>query len=386
MKKILLVHTRYRITGGEDIAVENEILALKKVYDVETLIFSNNEIDNIFKQIIYFLINKNSQSDRLLEKKLNSFKPDMVYIHNTWFKASLGIFRLLKKHNTKFVIKLHNYRFECGRFFFKTTHLKGNSLCSACGYHKTDTFLFNKYFKDSYIKSLLLIIYCKQYYKILKNSNVLTLSNFQKQYLINDGFDSKNLKILHNPLNINGDHNNQKSINLSSKSYIIYAGLISEEKGIRSLIDTYNLLNKYEKKLVIVGEGPLLETFKKENKNNQIIFLGKQSNIQVLNLIKNSYSVITNTKLYEGQPTLLSEASMLGINSVYPRNGGIEEFFPKDNPFSFEVNSSKDLLEKFSLLQNSELVESQSNENFRHIEKALSKENYLNSFREIVKW
>tara|TARA_B100000282_G_scaffold283648_1_gene247481 strand:- start:321 stop:1016 length:696 start_codon:yes stop_codon:yes gene_type:complete len=231
-----------------------------------------------------------------------------------------------------------------------------------------------------------LIIYCKQYYKILKNSNVLTLSNFQKQYLINDGFDSKNLKILHNPLNINGNDNYQKSINLSSKSYIIYAGLISEEKGIRSLIDTYNLLNKYEKKLVIVGEGPLLETFKKENTNNQIIFLGKQSNIQVLNLIKNSYSVITNTKLYEGQPTLLSEASMLGINSVYPRNGGIVEFFPEDNPFSFEVNSTKDLLDKFSLLQNSELVESQSNENFRHIEKALSKENYLNSFREIVKW
>jgi len=56
MKKILLVHTRYRITGGEDIAVDNEILALKKVYDVESLIFSNNEIDNIFKQIIYFLI------------------------------------------------------------------------------------------------------------------------------------------------------------------------------------------------------------------------------------------------------------------------------------------------------------------------------------------
>ena len=367
MKKILLVHTRYRITGGEDIAVDNEILALKKVYDVEALIFSNNEIDNIFKQIIYFLINKNSQSDKLLKNKLNSFKPDLVYIHNTWFKASLGIFRLLKKHNTKFVIKLHNYRYECGRFFFKTSHLKGNSLCSACGYHKTDTFLFNKYFKDSYIKSLLLIIYCKQYYKILKNSNVLTLSNFQKQYLINDGFDSKNLKILHNPLNINCDDNNQKSINLSTKSYIIYAGLISEEKGIRTLIDTYNLLNKYEKKLLIVGEGPLLETFKKENKNNQIIFLGKQSNIQVLNLIKNSYSVITNTKLYEG-------------------NGGIEEFFPKDNPFSFEVNSSKDLLDKFSLLQNSELVESQSNENFLHIEKALSKEIYLNSFREIVKW
>ena len=33
----------------------------------------------------------------MLKVKLKTFKPDIVYIHNTWFKANLGIFDILKK-------------------------------------------------------------------------------------------------------------------------------------------------------------------------------------------------------------------------------------------------------------------------------------------------
>ena len=46
MKKILVIHTKYRITGGEDIAVDSEIATLKKYFNVETLYFSNKDTDN----------------------------------------------------------------------------------------------------------------------------------------------------------------------------------------------------------------------------------------------------------------------------------------------------------------------------------------------------
>ena len=47
MKKILVVHNRYKLQGGEDIAVNNEITALQSLYEVETLIFENNKINVI---------------------------------------------------------------------------------------------------------------------------------------------------------------------------------------------------------------------------------------------------------------------------------------------------------------------------------------------------
>ena len=39
MKKILVIHTKYQIQGGEDIAVNNEVDFLKKHYEVRTIYF-----------------------------------------------------------------------------------------------------------------------------------------------------------------------------------------------------------------------------------------------------------------------------------------------------------------------------------------------------------
>ena len=109
MKKILVIHNKYKLVGGEDIAVDNEILFLKRFYEVETLFFEN-KTSNLLLQFFYFLINKNLESKKILREKINSFSPDVVYVHNTWFKASISIFKLLKELDVKTIIKIHNFR------------------------------------------------------------------------------------------------------------------------------------------------------------------------------------------------------------------------------------------------------------------------------------
>ena len=112
MKKILVIHNKYKLIGGEDIAVNNEILFLSRFYEVETLFFEN-KIHNPILQIFYFLTNKNFNSIKILRDKIDSFNPDVVYIHNTWFKASISIFKLLKELDIKTIIKVHNFRYSC---------------------------------------------------------------------------------------------------------------------------------------------------------------------------------------------------------------------------------------------------------------------------------
>ena len=94
MKKLLVIHTEYQEKGGEDIAVRNEIDFLSKYFETDELIFSN-VIDNYLLQTVNFFRNKNSKSLKIIDKKIEKFKPDIVYIHNTWFKVSLGILTLL---------------------------------------------------------------------------------------------------------------------------------------------------------------------------------------------------------------------------------------------------------------------------------------------------
>ena len=57
MKKILVIHNKYRLTGGEDIAVSNEIALLKQKFEVKVLFFDNT-IKNYLKQIFWFCIIK----------------------------------------------------------------------------------------------------------------------------------------------------------------------------------------------------------------------------------------------------------------------------------------------------------------------------------------
>ena len=67
MKKILVIHNRYQITGGEDIAVTNEVELLKKYYEVRTVYFDNT-LKNFLLQVLSFLTNSNSQSYHRIEK------------------------------------------------------------------------------------------------------------------------------------------------------------------------------------------------------------------------------------------------------------------------------------------------------------------------------
>ena len=116
MKKLLILHNKYQNIGGEDTSVENEFNVLKKSYVTEKIEFNNN-IENIILQTLYFLLNRNFKSIKKLKKKLELFNPEIIYIHNTWFKASPAIFDVILKTNSKVYLKLHNFRYDSTRYF-----------------------------------------------------------------------------------------------------------------------------------------------------------------------------------------------------------------------------------------------------------------------------
>ena len=72
VKKILIVHNNYQNTGGEDLAVANEVALLKKDYIVDTLFFLN-KIDNYLSTIFWLIFGTNKQSENKLKKRLKNF-------------------------------------------------------------------------------------------------------------------------------------------------------------------------------------------------------------------------------------------------------------------------------------------------------------------------
>ena len=378
MKKILVVNTKYKTFGGEDSNIIDELAYLKNFFNVDYLEFDNGESLKVF-DYLSLIFRSNLKSNKLLIDKLNKFNPDVVYVHNTWFKANLGIFRVLQDTRKPTILKIHNFRFDCTKTFLLRKHLNGHTHCPKCGLSEKKGKFFNKYFPESLIKSLIVNWYGRKYFNILQNSTIkiFVLNKFYKDYLENLGVSESRIFISKNPINI--ENNNYDS----DSNYITYAGSLTSEKGISELLFAWKESN-IKLNLLIIGTGKIDLKLKKTYSSKNIKFMGSLNHEEVLNYIKKSRAVITATKMYEGQPRLLCEASSFGVPSIYPSFGGMDEYFPPKYDFSFKQFDSSDLQSKIKKLNDKKLLKNESSRVYFHLNKTLDQSKIFESFEKVL--
>ena len=381
-KKVLVINTKYTNFGGEDANIKEEVNLLKNNYEVKYLEFQNTKILNIF-DIISFFTGKNYRSDKQLIKVIKEFKPEIAYVHNTWFKASLGIFKILEKNKIKTILKIHNYRYFCTRSFLASNHIENFDFCPRCGFEKKKYQILNKYFINSYLKSIFILLYGKRYFKFLLSTKniIVVLNKFHKDYLNKLGID--NVEVLYNPIKIDEDI---RVNNIKNSKRLVYAGQLMPEKGIYELFKSWDKFENKEYELVIIGakrtlNPKMLERFELKN----VIFLDELNNSETLKIISKARAVVTATRMYEGQPRLLSEALSMGIPAIYPSFGGMKEYFPDDYKLSFTQFNYDDLVAKMYLLLDDDFVESERKKILNYFKKNFETESILKKFNDLTK-
>lgn len=381
-KKVLVINTKYTNFGGEDANIKEEVNLLKNNYEVKYLEFQNTKILNIF-DIISFFTGKNYRSDKQLIKVIKEFKPEIAYVHNTWFKASLGIFKILEKNKIKTILKIHNYRYFCTRSFLASNHIENFDFCPRCGFEKKKYQILNKYFINSYLKSIFILLYGKRYFKFLLSTKniIVVLNKFHKDYLNKLGID--NVEVLYNPIKIDEDI---RVNNIKNSKRLVYAGQLMPEKGIYELFKSWDKFENKEYELVIIGakrtlNPKMLERFELKN----VTFLDELNNSETLKIISKARAVVTATRMYEGQPRLLSEALSMGIPAIYPSFGGMKEYFPDDYKLSFTQFNYDDLVAKMYLLLDDDFVESERKKILNYFKKNFETESILKKFNDLTK-
>ncbi|MGF7081512.1 glycosyltransferase [Mucilaginibacter sp. UYCu711] len=296
--KILIIHTTYKLQGGEDVVVANEMELLKSNGEnVELLKFSNTG-KTLFKVLQLFF---NYKSYNKTVKTIANFKPDVVHIHNLHFAGSPSIVYALKKKKVPFVITLHNYRLLCpsatlfhnGNFFFESVK---------------KSFSWKAVLKGVYLNSKVLTFWvsCSMWL----HQKLGTWQNAAKFIALGEHtkkifLDSKYKDLVANIM-IKPNFCYPAKIKTEKADYYLYLGRLTEEKGILTLLKAFanNGL-----KLIIAGTGPLSKEVEAHALNyNNITFLGHVDKDTANELLSRAIALIFPSLWFETFGMVIIEA------------------------------------------------------------------------------
>jgi glycosyltransferase involved in cell wall biosynthesis len=338
--KILFIHNRYQFYGGEDRAVQLEAdLLLSKGHEVKIVYFDNKSID---ENSIFTGFNSiyNKKSWRIIRGEIELFRPDIIHVHNFFFKVSPSVFLVAKKLNIPIVHTLHNFRLVCCNAFL----LRNNKVCELC-VNKKLPFYGIKYrcYRSSFLQSALVtaITSIHKYTGTWRNkvSHYITLTEFGKKRFMNSSLQINSEKLSVLP---NFEFDNGIGV-LPRQDYFLFVGRISHEKGPSIALKTF--IDLPDQKLILVGEGPELDNLKKQYSNySNIIFLGKLELSKVQVLMKSCKALIFPSIWYEGLPFTILEAFATGTPVIASNMGAMADLIVDGyNGFHFVPNCPEDL-------------------------------------------
>jgi glycosyltransferase involved in cell wall biosynthesis len=337
--KVLMLHNRYKLSGGEDVSTEAESSLLKNNgIDVETLFVNNDTIDNENKiKLALNTVWSNKYYHKIL-KKIQAEKYDIVHVQNFFPLLSPSIFYAAKKAGAKTIMSVRNYRLICPNGLM---YINNNTCTDCVGKKIPYPAITKKCYRNSYSASAVAVA-------MLSSHNLLNtwskqvdgficISEFVKKQLILGNFDERKLHVKYNFVSTVIPPNFEPS------DYYLYVGRLSIEKGIDIILNSFQT-NK--KKLLIIGDGPLTQNvIEAAEKNENITFLGKLSLNETYKKIAGAKALIFPSKWHEPFGRTIVESFAHGTPVIGSSLGGVTELV-KDgfNGFIFDPNKEMDLI------------------------------------------
>lgn len=298
----------------------------------------------IAKNFVY-----NHKAAKNFEAFINDFKPDIIHCHGISHQLTPSILAIAKIYNVPTVQTLHDYQLICPNY---SLLLSGKKICKEhnCSNGNYMHCIVNRCVKNSYFASAL-----SSFEMYLNHQNrryinyidkFISPSKFLRKTMIESGISEDKVEYLPNFFNI-GDF----SHDFSDKSYFLYVGRLSQEKGLMTLLKCFK--NLPEANLIIVGTGPTEKKLKKySDKNNikNVKFAGYKAGSELEELYKHCTSLILPSEWYENAPMSILEAYAYHKPVIGSNLGGIPEMITEGyNGYLFSPGNVDDLQAKISL-------------------------------------
>jgi len=316
---ILQIHNRYREGGGEDTVVRKERALLESAGHEVVEFGAENPPGAVAAARTLVVSPWNLASARRVREVVTDRRPDIAHVHNTWWRLTPSILGPLADAHIPVAMTLHNYRLLCANAML----FREGRPCEECvGTHPWRAVPYRCY-RGSALASVVAASAIEVSRRLGVWSDVavfLTLTEFAKQRFVAGGFSADRLVVKPNFVDDPGSRTNPAS----ESNTILFVGRLSEEKGVRTLLDAWRDAAPDDLELLIVGDGPLARELRATVPRG-VRFAGKVPPTQVAELMRRARAMVFPSVWYEGQPMVLLEALAAGLPLVVSEIGGIPE-------------------------------------------------------------
>ena len=310
MKRILFVHNRYQHAGGEDSVVEAEINLLRNRGHEVDLFEENNDgivgwinaASTAIESVYSF------QSARAVKHRIDSFQPDVVHVHNFFPRISPSVYYACSEKQVPVVQTLHNYRLLCPG----ATFLREGKICEDClgkaialPAVKHACYRSSKLATASVVNMLAIHRGLQTWHR--KVTKFIALTEFARGKFIAGGLPSDRIAVKPNFVSLD------QGIGTGTGGYALFAGRLSEEKGISILLEAWKKVSG-RGHLKIVGDGPMAPMVREAVATVPgVEWLGLRSRSEVSRLMADAVFLVFPSICYESLSMSLIEAFSVGL-------------------------------------------------------------------------
>jgi glycosyltransferase involved in cell wall biosynthesis len=349
--KILLIHNGYRQRGGEDsvLAAEGQLLRAAGHTVIEYL-RDNNEISGYSTLAKAALAPRSIwawDSCRAIQNLLEKEKPDLAHFHNTLPLISPAAYYVCRKAGVPVIQTLHNYRLLCpAASLFRNGRLCEDCLGKAFPWDGISHACYRGSHAASAAVAMVLGVHRTLGTWTTKVNAFIAPSEFAKEKFVQGGLPAGKIFVKPNFLFSNPCPRSWKN-SASHGEYAVFVGRLAEEKGLRTLLAAWKVLEG-QIPLRIVGDGPLREELEASaGKLNAISFEGAVSRERVFEAIEHARFLVFPSECYETFGLVITESFALGVPVIASRLGATREIVKdRSSGLLFDPGNADDLAAK----------------------------------------
>ena len=246
--RILFAHCFYRVSGGEDRHVRDQVDLVSRSHEVELIAESNARLSEnpaTAGRMVY-----SHAKHREVGAIIDRFTPDVVHVHNNYPSLGPAVILAARERGVPLVMTVHNLRLRCPNGLMFTE----GSICRRCQSGAYFNAITHACFPTrtqgaSYATALWVHRFVMRLDRSI--ARFVVPSEFMRRRLLEWGIRSERVRLIRHF----EWHAKEPIANTEVGSYGIFVGRLSAEKGLEVLLKALRLAG--DPPFLIVGDGPL---------------------------------------------------------------------------------------------------------------------------------